>query len=59
MEYLEVVGPLRECIMLFAGVVLVVAIAGQVWLGWMYDEIVGRVRASVEELERAPLRKAA
>ncbi|MBI4736422.1 MAG: hypothetical protein HY766_10275 [candidate division NC10 bacterium] len=59
MEYLEVVTGLRDSIPFFAGVVLVAAMAGHVWLGWTYEEILSRLRASMEEKGREPLKKAA
>lgn len=59
MEYLEVVTVLRDSIPFFAGVVLVAAMAGHVWLGWTYEETLRRFRASVEEKEREPLKRAA
>lgn len=59
MEYIEVVTGILDSIPFFAGVVLVAAMAGQVWLGWTYEEDLNRLRASVEEKEREPLKRAA
>lgn len=59
MEYLEVVTGLRDSIPLFAGIVLVAAMAGLICLGWIYEEKLERLRSSIEERERAPLKKAA
>lgn len=59
MEYLEIVTGLRESIPFWAGVVLVAAMAGQVWLGWMYEETLTKLGTRMEEKERAPLKRAA
>ncbi len=59
MEYLEVVTGLRESIPFWVGVTLVAALAGQVWLGWMYEETLTRLGALREEKEGVSLKRAA
>lgn len=59
MEYVEVATGLWNSIPFFAGIVLVAAMAGLICLGWIYEERLERLRGSIEERERAPLKKAA